>query len=74
MGIEGDKSDMVSQDHNIMQHECDILAKHFASMWDYASHTSLSVSTATLNWIFMLFLLILLKLLTPLITVNCFMF
>ncbi len=42
MGMEGDKSDMVSQDQNIMQRECDTLARHFASVWNYAIHISLS--------------------------------
>ncbi|KAK7151638.1 hypothetical protein R3I94_008091 [Phoxinus phoxinus] len=47
MGMEGNKSDMVSQDHNIMQYECDNLAKHFASVWDYASHISPSEEEVT---------------------------
>ncbi len=47
MGMEGDKSVMVSQDQNIMQHECDTLARHFASVWNYASHISLSEEEVT---------------------------
>ncbi len=47
MGMEGDKSDMVSQDQNIMQRECDTLARHFASVWNYASHISLSEEEVT---------------------------
>lgn len=46
-GMEEDESDVVSQDHNIIQHECYILAKHFASVWDYANHTSLSEKEVT---------------------------
>ncbi len=45
--MEGDKSDMVSQDQNIMQRECDTLARHFASVWNYASHISLSEEEVT---------------------------
>lgn len=37
MGME---RDVVSQDFNILQHECDTLAKHFASVWDQVIHTS----------------------------------
>lgn len=47
MGMEGDKSDVVPQDQNIVQHECDILARQFASVWNYASHTSLSDEEVT---------------------------
>ncbi len=47
MGMEGDKNDMVSQDQNIMQRECDSLARHFASVWHYASLISLSEEEVT---------------------------
>ncbi len=30
-----------------MQRECDTLARHFASVWNYASHTSLSEEEVT---------------------------
>jgi len=38
---------VVSQDHKIMQYECDNLAKHFASVWDYVSHISPSDKEVT---------------------------
>ncbi|KAI7798648.1 hypothetical protein IRJ41_011504 [Triplophysa rosa] len=47
MGMEGERNDVVPQEQNIVQRECDILGRNFASVWNSASHTSLSEEEVT---------------------------